>query len=725
MPLWVRARDGGTIASRDNVLLDWWVGQDGKSPVAAPFFVDIYLDGTPVNRWNADAFALRSFLFTEDWPGLLEKFNLSPGQHTVRLFIDPTDLINESNEDDNVFEAVLRWDGPPPPVTTAKKLPNFIPGAPVGRDEPLVVSGHSEAPRSGQVSVDAPIYVALGLKNAGVASARDPVHMDLYMDGTLVERFSWDGVVAGTIGVASFDRLRTTVPVAPGRHTLTVVADPTDLVRESNEDDNVYSVTVEWATGPTPPMPQATAVTSAAVVVPPRKTMPDLEAAIPHGWDAAITARADNAPENLGRDGPLSASAGSYVSFAFWNASPVGTGASHTAAVFIDGKELDTQKFAGNQSDSAAVWQATIAVLAGSLQPGPHTVRVVFDSPGTLAEADEQDNAVERVFTWSNGPLPPPPGLLVYSDAQLEAMLAAATGEMMLEAGKMGGPDGVAKDWTQAVLDAGDAGYALVTGRSTKDERLVVHLVSRQEFEAARLSACLKLGDTLTEAQYMAKHAECSAPAQELGFKTRLEGKVHIFIDVEHSPAQVLATYFHELGHALQDFLDPALTEASDNPPPGLDALQEAQAQAFEAAAWRRIEEFMGVVLLQYPSFGAMQQSSEKLLLGIVDEASTGEEHSLGYVYLWATVMLDLPKAALRSEIEARHTLSVPASKALFDYLVAIKPEGVTLWTQAVSGAAQQAITWFRGIVKARLLDGLPQDSEGHPDLVEAALAAP
>ena len=100
---------------------------------------------------------------------------------------------------------------------------------------------------------------------------------------------------------------------------------------------------------------------------------------------------------------------------------------------------------------------------------------------------------------------------------------------------------------------------------------------------------------TLGDAEYQAQFEMCSHERNEIGLKTRLDGRVHLFMDLGHSPAHVLGTYFHELGHGLQDLLNTAQTE--NRLSIHAEALLEAEAQLFEAAAWRAIEEFMDVSL--------------------------------------------------------------------------------------------------------------------------------
>ena len=45
-------------------------------------------------------------MFFDDWTGLADVVRLEPGEHVLKLWIDPYDEVQETNENDNVFEIV-------------------------------------------------------------------------------------------------------------------------------------------------------------------------------------------------------------------------------------------------------------------------------------------------------------------------------------------------------------------------------------------------------------------------------------------------------------------------------------------------------------------------------------------------------------------------------------------------------------------------------------------
>ena len=107
--------DGPIIVSREEgTFLDSLVTADGtffvdvvvsnRSVVESPpFAVDLYLDGERVNTFERSGSLAGGWLrYWEDWSPQNEQVQMAEGSHTLTLVIDPTDAVQESNEDDNV-----------------------------------------------------------------------------------------------------------------------------------------------------------------------------------------------------------------------------------------------------------------------------------------------------------------------------------------------------------------------------------------------------------------------------------------------------------------------------------------------------------------------------------------------------------------------------------------------------------------------------------------------
>ena len=209
---------------------------------------------------------------------------------------------------------------------------------------------------------------------------------------------------------------------------------------------------------------------------------------------------------------------------------------------------------------------------------------------------------------------------------------------------------------------------------------------------------------------------------QSSGFKTRSEGRVAIVVDADHNFAEVLNSLAHEIGHMLQDLLEPGQSEA----PPSyfLQAVREAQAQQFQRVFWLRIEEFTGPSLLAYPDY----QGFHSIIRGRVSDFLTNanrDEHWLGYLLQWLAVLDDPELADLAQQIADKGRLDASASLKLFHYLVALPPESVQAYVSARLSSVRRNIGIVRAIAEARLVPGSDLEFEGPMHLRIAGLLMP
>jgi hypothetical protein len=716
---------GQTITLKQNTVVDWRVEQDGEVAASGPFYIDLVLDDAHVYRWAASGFGTGFFLREAGWAGLLDDFDLASGMHTAKLIVDSTGLIRESNEADNTFSSTFSWAGTPKaPPPQSIKLPILTLFPSKERPEPIVVTYDRSAVRTGAVSADVPALVSFGIENAGVVSIQGRTIADLYIDQKFMDRFEWDGMLAGEGARAVWTRMKQTVTLSPGPHSVRVVADPTGLVAETDETDNAFEVTLTWGAGALPPVTPTPAPTP--VSPPPRveKTAPDLAQFVLFGWDGAIAARTSDVPASAGMDHPVTTEHDAYIYFAFQNNSPISVGGSFRVVLFVDGQATWEGSFRGSSTDSGSVWAERAVVPAGKVTAGTHSVAFLLDADSEIAESDETNNLFARQITWHSGAPPATPPPVTYTEAELKGLLAPLAGDMALESGHVGGARKSKTDWTKAVLDVGDAAYYLLTGKSVRDERIVIHLLARDEYEAGTLASCLSDTASLIARVYAARYETCRIlTGKSTGLKTRLDGRIHLFVDSEQTPVGVAGTLLHELGHAYQDIRNPAQTESRVSGT--IDALQEAEAQTFEAAAWRRTEELLGVQLFRYPQFAAMSSRVERSLDYVVAGAARNEEHQLGYVLMWLTALADPGKLGTATELNAAGQLSAASTFAMFNYFVTLRPEDVPAWAAALRANETALVAQYRALVLKRTQAGLLPEQEGHPDLHDAAFLVP
>ena len=270
-PIVATSYQGDTVDSPLSVSVPAYIGyaieNRGLSSISENVWVHLYLDDVLVDLVSWEGFLVDAVNARPDWPELYETTDVSAGEHTLRLVVDPNNLVVESDELNNVFERVYTWgEGAIPgkpvsvesPLATAPApltLPNLVPGWWFGSDGPIVVSSVEGTDIDSSLVAGETVFLDLTVFNQSAVAAQETFAVDLYFDGDFVESFELDGGIEG--GVLRFfldwDGLAEATSPSPGDHTLTLVIDPSNAVVESNETDNVFEKTVTWSEAEAPP----------------------------------------------------------------------------------------------------------------------------------------------------------------------------------------------------------------------------------------------------------------------------------------------------------------------------------------------------------------------------------------------------------------------------------------------------------------------------------------
>ncbi len=703
----------------EEVYVSWAVASTPGTRVEGRFFIDLLFDGVTVWRWTNDLLPANGYIDISDWPDLHRLAPIEPGPHTVTLVIDPTNLIAESDETDNRLETEAVWLPPESavPIPQAReRLPDLAPYIPPGWTDPVAASSYGEGVTDGPLSVDAPARVLAAFTNSGAASTGLNVWAHLYLDDVLVDVSVSPGLLMGdSTRRLRVEDLRERTAISPGEHTLKLVIDPADLVEESDESNNVYEERLTWSAGSLPSKPTETPSTAQAYPTPP--ALPNLVPAWKFGWDGPIVVSRERGT-SLDQSPVLGKAA--YIDLAVANLSTVQPPAPFSVDLYFDDLKVSSFRFSTDSPASAETrldWEG----LTDAVEPtaGPHVLRLVIDPENAVEEIDESDNTFEKSVTWLREPSTPPQPT-TYSDDELLWMLRDLRGLLGLRqpAFQPGGPD-----HREDLLRVAEAGYFLLTGRSMKDERLAVQLLSSDEYAAwvdedfARSFAVTEEADyeALVQSREMMKeHA--------LGLKTRKRGEVAIVVDAGQQVDSALNSLVHELGHAVQDFVNPDQTEELPSLP--LVGLREAQAHQFQRAFWLKLEEFTGLRLLAYPDIRPFRAYVAEQVYSVLRDA-TSSGHRLAILVQWAALMKEAELDTLRAELFANGRLDADSSKALFDYLTAIPVDEVDAKVeQWVTGAAFEAGA-IVGIGVGRLLPESEVDVEGPPGLRTTKLLMP
>ncbi|MBM3944480.1 MAG: hypothetical protein FJ317_03190, partial [SAR202 cluster bacterium] len=590
-PLVIASTQGGRVSEPSlsldaPIFVSIAVGNDGDDLLALAFFVDLYFDGHIVQRFpSGGPLPPRRIATWVDWASLGELVRLTPGEHVLRIVIDPTGLVPEVDETDNVFEVAVRFEGTVTNTTSSSpRRPNLVPVIPEGWEAALIATSYVEdITRTGPLSVNVPTYIGYGFVNEGLSSVPGRVLADLYIDDTFVLRDSWTRILAGSaIEREPWGGLDQVVRLTPGRHTLRLVLDPTNLIDETDETDNVIEREFIWGTGGVPPMTPEPE-TPVEEFVPAELTLPNLVPGWLWQWDGPIVV--SNLKETH-RDSRMSPLSSVYLDIVVYNESIVAAEQSFDVDLYFDGQKVNTFTLRAPVLGRTFIIQDDWDGLLRSVQikEGPHTLKMVIDPKNTVAEVDETDNAFEKTVVWKNAQ-EPEPAPRAYTRAQLLTALADIQAVLDIRE-PVRKRDGA--DHSAAVLRIADAGYYIMTGRSLFDEDADILLLDREEYlawidDSYRERFAVSVAEEFPRLVRSLERDKAVSVAK----KERRFGKIFIVVDASRNVADVLNSLVHESGHMLQDIRNPAQTEAGDNLE--LAAIKEAQAQQFERAFWLTI----------------------------------------------------------------------------------------------------------------------------------------
>ncbi|MFQ5910153.1 MAG: CARDB domain-containing protein, partial [Thermoplasmata archaeon] len=197
------------------------VQNQGNADVTESFFVEFFYDGNTIELITySDVMDNKTPVFLDaEWTPS------EVGDYTIRVVVDSTDTVEEISEDNN--EAT--WDIQIVPVANLVVIAEYV-----SPDDPCPSEGQdirANAWISNQGQVDADIF-----------------DVDFWIDGVSVGTWTSSAPLAPGATVLATSPMSTAAGT-PGLGDITVVVDPTDAVRESDNDDNTVTVQYMVYTG--------------------------------------------------------------------------------------------------------------------------------------------------------------------------------------------------------------------------------------------------------------------------------------------------------------------------------------------------------------------------------------------------------------------------------------------------------------------------------------------
>ena len=186
------------------------INEDGNAPVTNSFFVEFFENQNSIALITiSEEIAINGTYIVD-----IEWTPIAVGDYTIRVVVDPTDTVQEISEDNN--EAT--WDIQVVPVANLVIISDYV-----SPDDPCPSEGQN-------------IRANAWISNSGQADAAI-FEVSFWIDGVSVGTWTSPSTLVAGATVLATSPLSTPAG-SPGFGEITVVVDPTDVIKESNDDDN-------------------------------------------------------------------------------------------------------------------------------------------------------------------------------------------------------------------------------------------------------------------------------------------------------------------------------------------------------------------------------------------------------------------------------------------------------------------------------------------------------
>jgi subtilase family serine protease len=340
------------IFNNQTLYVDWAVINNSTVAITQTFYSKLYVDGVLSGTWYTSGLGAGAWAYKLDH----DIGKLTPGSHTIRIETDVTGVVTESNESDNYYSRTI----------TVYPYVNLTTYKPSGWDDKIVLSTVTGTnTTTSQILSTDNIYLDWSVANVSAQNTTTSFYIDLYIDGTWKAAWSRSGLNASNF-TTQLDYL--VGKLAPGTHTFMIKVDMDNYVPEYNETDNEYTRTITVY----------------------NKNLLLYQRA---GWDnklvlSTVTGTNTSAPAFYNNQDI-------YVDWSVWNNGTAAIPETFHSKLYVDGVLKNTWVTYG----LAANYTAYVADCnIGKLTTGNHTVRIVVDSNGEVAESNESDNSFTRTI---------------------------------------------------------------------------------------------------------------------------------------------------------------------------------------------------------------------------------------------------------------------------------------------------------------------------------------
>jgi len=697
--------------SNGSVYISWAIIRDGLTLVPDQFLVDLYLDNLFIQRWVVDTVNPGIPTTIQNWDQLNQRVRLTNGSHTLKLIIDPTDLITETDEEDNIYTTEFQWSGAHSQgekyTVARERLPNLTPFTPTGWDSPIRIIGANGITNGFDVNDITSIQVAF--KNNGLSSIDKVFLAYLYLDDLPLAKFTERSLIAESAVITpAWNGLSNLLRIKPGAHTLTLVLDPTNLITETDPQDNIVSTQYYWGD-----------LTFPNFIQEPENPQPKpghLNPLTLPGWKSPLVI--SNTTGSLISPPALTHRLPIFASWAITNTGDVPYQKPFTIELALDNTVVGVwsrSELEPGGIDFILDWSITNNPGRSPEFPARIKLFLVERNPHGL---QSRRLLAQETLNWITSPeVNSKP--VHYSDSQITDKLARL--ESILSFPGMA-INNSTDSYLNDTLDIVDVTYYSLYGKSLKDEPLSIHILTEADYSGWLHLECRDRIINLNPQSRSEQEQRCNRLEGFSGFTTFWRGRHHIVVRGERPPIQVLDTLAHELGHFRQSLLNSGLNGSFF--PVNILALKESQAYAHQAVFLRRIESLTGRDLLLYPKLEGYRDFVAKRFSDLNDSVAI-DEHSRGRLILWMALLTDPNLRRNRNELFDNQILSETATQNLFNYLMKMNVKEGSSYVSAVLKELKTQKSAIVALADSRLLSELPYWNEGSPFLREAGLLLP
>lgn len=226
--------DSPAFLTSDNIFIDFAFYNNGISNISDTFYTRLYVDNVFKQEWSTSSSMVGYYQYVTDF----SLGSLGAGQHEFKIEVDTTNVIQESNENDNIYKKTIFVGG------TSSNV-NLTPYQPSGWSDKIVISTvtgtYEDSPTFSSTD---DLYVDWAVVNNGTSDNSGAFNIKLYVDN--LEKGSWTSSILNANFYTYYDDF-SLGSLSPGSHQIKILVDPENSISEDNETDNIYTKTITVA----------------------------------------------------------------------------------------------------------------------------------------------------------------------------------------------------------------------------------------------------------------------------------------------------------------------------------------------------------------------------------------------------------------------------------------------------------------------------------------------